>query len=192
MRKLVVTNIVSLDGFSEGPGGNVMALPMDPSFDRSNVEHLRRADTLLLGANTFRGFQGFWPGVKDMADASEENREISRLDDEIAKVVVSDSITDDDLTAWKNTTTVVRRADAHSAVRALKEQDGGDILVFGSRILWNDLLAAGLVDELHLVVGAVVLGEGTPAFLHTPDLDLIDARPLEGSGNVLMSYAVRA
>jgi dihydrofolate reductase len=191
MRKLVVTNIVSLDGFSEGPGGNVMALPMDPAFDASNVEHLRRADTLLLGANTFRGFQSFWPGVQDMPDFSEDNREISRLNNKIAKLVVSDSITDDDLTAWKDTTTVVRRTDAHAAVVALKEGEGGDILVFGSRILWNDLLAAGLVNEVHLMVGPVVLGGGTPAFLHTPVLDLLDVRHFEGSGNVLLSYAVR-
>jgi len=191
MRKLVVTNIVSLDGFSEGPGGNVLALPMDPAFDRSNVEHLRHADTLLTGANTFRGFQEFWPGAQDMAEMSEDNREISRLNNAIAKVVVSDSMTDDDLTAWKETTTLVRRADAHAMVRALKEQEGGDILVFGSRILWNDLLAAGLVDEIHLIVGATVLGEGTPAFLHTPDLELLAARPLQGSSNALMSYRVR-
>lgn len=192
MRKLVVTNIVSLDGFSEGQGANVMALPMDAAFDRSNVEHLRRADTLLAGANTFRGFQSFWPGVQDMAEMSEDNREISRLNNAIDKVVVSDSITDDDLTAWKDTTTVVRRADAHAAIRALKEEEGGDILVFGSRILWNDLLAAGLVDEIHLIVGAAVLGEGTPAFVHKPDLELLEARCLEGSSNALMSYAVRA
>jgi len=61
MRKLIVTNIVSLDGYFEGPGGNVMALPMDHTFDAYCAERLRAADTLLLGQNTYQMFKGFWP-----------------------------------------------------------------------------------------------------------------------------------
>jgi hypothetical protein len=52
VRKLIVANIMSLDGYYEGPGGNVMVLPMDGFFDEHNLERLRSADTLLLGANT--------------------------------------------------------------------------------------------------------------------------------------------
>jgi hypothetical protein len=55
MRKLVVVNIMSLDGYVAGPGGNVMALPMDGFFDEHNLERLRAADTLLLGATTYMG-----------------------------------------------------------------------------------------------------------------------------------------
>jgi dihydrofolate reductase len=68
---------------------------------------------------------------------------------------------------------------------------GKDILVFGSRTLWNDRLAAGLIGELHLMVGPVVLGEGTPAFGQAPatPLPLLDTHTSEGSGNVLLRYA---
>lgn len=61
MRKLIVSNIVSLDGYCAGPGGDVMALPMDDSFDTYNVERLQAADTLLLGRKTYELFKGFWP-----------------------------------------------------------------------------------------------------------------------------------
>jgi dihydrofolate reductase len=64
--------------------------------------------------------------------------------------------------------------------------------MFGSRTLWNDLLAHGLVGEIHLTVGAVVLGTGTPAFDRPPavPLRLIDARVRDGSGKVLVRYDV--
>jgi len=71
----------------------------------------------------------------------------------------------------------------------------GDILMFGSHTLWNDLLAHGLVDELHLMIGPVVLGEGTPAFEGRPAgvaLRRIDVRGLEGSHSLLVRYQVTA
>ena len=84
------------------------------------------------------------------------------------------------------------RADAHQAVADLKDRPGGDILMFGSRTLWNDLLVAGLVDELHLMVGAAVLGGGTPAFGTgpVPPLRLVDTRRRDGSDNLLVCYQV--
>jgi len=192
VRKLIVCNIVSLDGYSDGPGGNVMALPMDPSFDAYCAERLRAADTVLLGGNTYEGFKGFWPQMADNPDATPTHREISRLDDAIEKVVVSDTISADETEPWRDTTRIVRRADAHEQIAELKRGSGKDIVVFGSHTLWNDLLSAGLVDELHLIFGAVVLGGGTPAFGETPanPLRLLDTRTWESSDNVLVTYAV--
>ncbi|MEV4622203.1 dihydrofolate reductase family protein [Asanoa sp. NPDC049573] len=196
MRKIIVSNIVSLDGYSAGAGGNVMALPMDAAFDAYNVERLRAAGTLLLGRDSYLGFLGYWPGIADAPDdrdnraLSADNREISRLDNAIGKVVVSDRLTADQTGVWRDTTTIVRRAGAAAAVRALKEQPGGDILVFGSRTMWNGLLADGLIDEIHLMVGAVVLGDGDPAFLHPPTgLRLTGIRTFPGSDNVVHVYA---
>jgi dihydrofolate reductase len=105
---------------------------------------------------------------------------------------VSDSLTTDDTAPWTKTTTIVERADAHQAVAELKDRPGKDILMFGSRTLWNDLLVAGLVDELHLMVGAAVLGGGTPAFGTgpVPPLRLVTTRRRDGSDNLLLRYEV--
>jgi dihydrofolate reductase len=166
---------------------------MDHAFDAYNLERLRAAGTLLLGAGTFRLFSGFWPAVADDSAATPDQREISRRNNAIEKVVVSDSLNPGDGGAWSDTTRIVPRAAAHAAIAELKRRDGGDILVFGSRVLWHDLLAASLVDELHLVVGAALLGDGTPAFpagLATA-LERLDTRTFDGSGNTILRNAVR-
>lgn len=192
MRKLVVSNIMSLDGYYDGPGQDVMVMPMDDAFNAYNAERLRAADTLLLGANAYRGFKGFWPPLADDPDAPPVLREIGRLDNAIEKVVVSDSLTEDETDPWRATTRIVRRADAHQRVAVLKQEPGREILVFGSRTLWNDLLANGLVDELHLMLGPAVLGGGTPLFGTSPPgpLHLAEARRFDGSDNLVLRYEV--
>lgn len=192
MRKLIVCNIMSLDGYVEGPGGNVMVLPMDNFFNEHNLERLRAADTLLLGARTYTGFKSFWPAVAEDPAMAGVTRETGRRNNEIQKVVVSDSLTADDTAPWTDTTTIVRRADAHQAIADLKSQPGGEVLMFGSITLLNDLLTAGLVDELHLMLGATVLGGGTPAFAaaQVPPLRLLTTERRDSSNNLLLRYAV--
>jgi dihydrofolate reductase len=198
MRKLIVCNAMSLDGYYEGPGKNVMALfdyrrdyPTDESFDIYNAERLRAADTLLLGRVSYDGFKSFWPSVADDPNATTLQREISHLDNAIDKVVISDTLTSEETDPWHNTS-IIGRADAHERITELKGQTGKDILVFGSRTLWKDLLANDLVDELHFMMGPVVLGAGTPVFDEKPavTLRLIDTRTWDGSGNVLLRYEV--
>ena len=192
MRKLIVTTIMSLDGYVAGPGGNPMALPMDATFDAYCAERLGTADTLLLGATTYSMFHGFWPAVADNEDATEAQREISRRDNAIDKVVVSDQLANGIAGPWAESTEVVPRTSAHERIAELRAGEGGDILVFGSATLWQDLLANGLVDELHVLVGAVVLGDGIAAFPGGAEAQLqrTGVRELEGSSNVLITYAV--
>lgn len=202
MRKVIVSTIVSLDGYVAGPGGNVTALPMDAFFDEHNLERQRSADTLLLGRTTYLGLKGYWPAIAEDPTLSpavqldpstaEQHRETAQRNNTLRKVVVSDTLTPADTDPWSETTTIVRRADADQTVRQLKQQPGQDLLIFGSSTLWGNLLRAGLVDELHLLVGPAVLRDGLPAYGPgpVPPLRLLDVRRREGSDNVLLSYAV--
>jgi hypothetical protein len=74
----VVANIISLDGYVAGPGGDVMALPMDGFFDEYNLERQREADTLLLGATTYLGLKSYWPAVAEDPTLSPPSRRIRR------------------------------------------------------------------------------------------------------------------
>lgn len=91
--------------------------------------------------------------IADNPDVRPVEREISRHNNAIDKVVVLDTLRPEHTAPWHNTT-IVPRAEAVERVAEFKREPGGDILVFGSHTLWNHLLSAALVDELHLMIGA--------------------------------------
>lgn len=191
MRPLIVCNLVSLDGFHAGPNGDLRPMPFAAGFSEYNAERLRAADTLLLGRRTFEAFRAYWPSVAGDAGQPPVERELSRLNTAIEKVVVSDGLRPGEVEGW-GPARIVRRAEAHAEVAALKQRPGRELLVFGSHLLWNDLLAGGLVDELHLLIGPGVVGEGVRAFETRPPapLRLLDTRTFTGSSLLLVRYAV--
>jgi len=121
------------------------------------------------------------------------NRAISRAYNAHPKVVVSDRGPIPDENAWSASTTRISRADAAGWLRDARDgdDDDDDIIVFAGHVLWNSLLADGLVDELNLMISPNVLGTGVPAFTVPAELDLLDARAFDGSSNVQLRYRVR-
>jgi dihydrofolate reductase len=189
MARLIFSNMVSLDGCCAGPHGDLGRLPMGPVFDDHNLDLLRTAGTLLFGRVTFGMFQRFWPDVQNDPAAGPVLAEIAERTGALDKLVVSDTLALAAGAAWSDAV-VVRRAQAHARIRALKAGADRSVLAFGSHLLMNDLLEHGLVDEVRLLVANVVLGAGVRLFersLARP-LALVEQRRLAGSDIVLLRY----
>jgi dihydrofolate reductase len=185
MRKLIVTEFVSLDGVMEAPGGEpgyphagwVAGFFSDELGAFKQDEQLA-ADILLLGRNTYDSFVGAWP-KREGAMAEKINT--------MRKVVASTTLDSSD---WQGTSVVA--SDLEGAIRALKQEEGGPILVAGSRSVVHALLDAGLVDEINLQVFPLILGSGIRVYPETAEptrLELKSSRALD-SGVVLQTYGV--
>ncbi|WP_059007691.1 dihydrofolate reductase family protein [Streptomyces specialis] len=160
MRKLIVSEFVTLDGVMEAPGGEPSHPHTGWVLDHQGPEQVRykfdevlEAGTLLVGRVTYESFAGAWPTYTgEFADRMNS----------MEKVVVSGTLTDPE---WNNTT--VLAGDVVKGVAGLKERDGGPIVVQGSGTLVHTLLDHDLVDELRLMVFPVTIGSGLRLFPDT-------------------------
>jgi dihydrofolate reductase len=184
MRKLVVTENITLDGVIDATEGWFQPSG-DPGADESDMlavlqDQAAASDAFLTGRVTFEQMRGYWPQQVD--DTTGVTEHLNR----VAKYVVSTTMTDPQ---WQNTT--VLAGPLAEEIRVLKEQPGRDIVVTGSITLVHELVPSGLVDEYRLFVFPVVLGRGRRLFDQAtglPPLRLLEARPFR-SGVVLLRYA---
>jgi dihydrofolate reductase len=186
MRRIVVSEFVSLDGVMEDPGGAEKFKHggwsfkfRDDQVPKYKLDELSASDALLLGRVTYEGFAKSWPSVKDDVVFADKMNSM-------AKHVVSTTLKTVD---WNNSKLI--KTNVPEEVRKLKQQPGKDILVYGSAKLVNTLLRHNLVDELRLMVHPVVLGSGRRLFDDHAEtlkpLKLAESKTFP-SGIVLLSY----
>jgi dihydrofolate reductase len=180
MGKLVMWNLMSLDGFVEGPNRDISwhGDVWGEELEQLAIAQLRDAGGLLFGRVTYELMAAYWP------NASGEAAEIADFMNAMPKYVFSRTLPRAD---WTNTQ--LFGGDAGTTVARLKRESAKDIFLFGSADLAASLIPDGLIDEFRIAVNPLLLGGGTPLF--KPDtrlkLRLIDARALS-SGVVIIRY----
>ncbi len=175
MRKIIVSEFVSLDGVMEEPSWTMPYWNDEiAGFKR---DELFAVDALLLGRVTYQGFAAAWPGRKD------EEGYADRING-LPKYVVSTTLEEAE---WRPSTII--REHVAEEVSRLKAQPGQDILIFGSGQLVGSLIEQDLIDQYNLLVYPVVLGKGKRLFRDgiATTVRLVDAKAL-GSGVVALTY----
>ena len=178
MRKIVVSEFVSLDGVVEDPGWTFAFGSKEQ--ERFKLEELAESDALLLGRFTYEGFAKAWPSVDDEEGFAERMNGYP-------KHVVSKTL--EEPLEWNNSTLI--KGDIVEEIADLKRQDGKDIAVHGSATLVRTLMEHDLVDELRLMVFPVVVGKGKRLFGETQEtkaMELVDAKPLGPNGVLVLTY----
>ncbi len=184
MRKIIVTEFITLDGVVEAPGGNETAHPhagwqakyRSPEGGKYKLDEVSSVDALLLGKTTYDAFAKSWPGQAGNPFGDRMNQ--------LPKYVVSRSL---QKAEWNNSH-ILR--DLTKDVTALKNSDGGNILVYGSATLVKALLHHDLVDELRLMLIPIAVGGGLKLFDDTRQLKkfgLKSSRALD-NGVLLLEY----
>lgn len=186
MRRVVVSEFVSLDGVMEDPGGAeefehggwCFQFDRGAEGDKFKLDEVMDADALLLGRVTYQGFAKAWPSRTDEAGFADKMNSMP-------KFVVSTTL---EAAEWNNSTLI--KGDVAEEVSKLKEQPGGDLLVAGSCSLVHTLMQHDLIDEYRLMVFPVVLGSGKRLFGDGIDmtvLKLVDSQTVS-SGVLILTY----
>jgi dihydrofolate reductase len=172
MRKLVVSEWVTLDGVFDGDTMDKWFNPFQSADRAAHIsEVIGASGALVFGRTTYEMLGPFWSAQK-----TDEQGPAAKLNS-VAKYVVSSTLKKAD---WHNSTII--KDDVVAALTALKRQPGNDILILGSAALAQSLMAADVIDEYRFLVQPIVMGSGKRFFkdgMVTPKLDLLEAKTLE-------------
>jgi dihydrofolate reductase len=181
VRKMKLQVQATADGYMGGPNGEMDWLKFPWSDDMTAyVQAITDpCDLIVLGRKLAEGFIPAWAS----GPPGETQESIDWMNN-TPKVVITDSLTE---SPWENAT--VANGDLTTTINALKDQPGGDIIVYGGSTLVRNLIAQGLIDELNLLVNPTAIGAGIPIFPTTgAELDLVFAQPFE-CGITAVRYA---
>jgi dihydrofolate reductase len=175
MRRVIVSEFVTLDGVMEDPGGAEgfdrggwgFTFERGGEGDKFKLDEVMEAEAMLLGRVTYQGFAEAWPDRTDEVGFADKMNGMP-------KYVVSNSLQSAD---WNNSTVI--RGDVAAEIAALKQEPGGDLLVAGSNTLVDFLRRHDLVDEYRLMVFPIVLGAGKKLFAEGEmrSLKLVETKP---------------
>ncbi len=187
MRKVILAIQITLDGFIEGPNGELdWAMKEDEETWKDVFDLQKSADTLLLGRVMYPGFEKYWLSVPTNPSSTRNEIEYARLADKMQKVVFSKTL---EKVGWK-TTRIVKDHIAEE-IQNMKQQPGKGMVLLGGAGLVSTFINLGLIDEYHLIVNPLILGGGKALFKEVKErhkLKLLTTKKFK-SGKVALHYS---
>ena len=178
MRKLILFNMITADGYFEGQDADISWHKVDKEVNEFIIEQMKTTDTLLFGRKTFEVMENYWPTEEAIA----EDPITAELMSSYLKIVFS---TVREKSEWENTKFFNRNLTGE--IKKLKGQEGKSIFISGSADLCRTLIKDNLIDEFRLMINPVILGKGDPFFYSKINLQLLKVKVF-GNGNVLLCY----
>jgi dihydrofolate reductase len=185
VRKIIVFNLVTVDGFFAGPNGEIDWHNYDDEMGAYSLEQMKSLGALIFGRTTYELMESYWP----TPDGAKSEPVVAGIMNNIPKVVFSKTLQKvKDGPLWKNVT-VFHEIEPRE-INKMKELEGGDMAIFGSGTIVQQFIDLGLIDEYRLIVNPLILGNGKPLFEDTKSkskLKLVKTRVFR-NGNVLLCY----
>lgn len=184
MRKVIASEMISLDGFLAGPAGDLSWHLVDDEYHQMAVDLLHAATILVFGRVTYELMVEFWPTEAAVSDDPVVAEKMNTL----SKIIFSRTLSRVEWGKWENAH--LAKKDLQETIVTLKQEPGKDVLVLGSGQIVSALARAGLLDEYWLFVAPVVLGSGKPLFQDVQEriqFKLVKTQQLR-SGVVLLRY----
>ena len=181
MSKLVVFNLITLDGFFEGPNREIDWHHVDAEFNDFAINQLNSLGLLVFGRVTYELMAAYWPSPIGIRD----DPQVAGLMNNIPKIVFSRTL---ERAEWSNTRLI--KEDLAGEIKKLKQQPGKDMAIFGSGVIVSSLAELGLIDEYRIIVNPVILGKGNSmfkGFKEKIELKLTKTKPFR-NGNILLYY----
>jgi dihydrofolate reductase len=185
MRKVLLSNLVTLDGFFAGPNGEIDWQIVDEESHQYAIDLLSHVDALLFGRVTYQLMADYWPAAATNPSTSKSDLEIADKMNNLPKIVFSKTLQQ---VEWNNSRLV--KDNIAQEISKMKQQSGKDMVIFGSGSIVPTFMQYGLIDEYRIIVNPVVLGNGKPLFKGVNDkhnLKLLKTR-LFDSGIVILFY----
>lgn len=185
MRKIIVSEMISIDGFFADENNGIDWHIVDEEFDEYAVRLLDEADTLLFGRVTYELFEGYWPKVEEDPRTSLIDKKIAQSISQSKKIVYSQTLHS---VNWNNVE--LQKNISLEVINKLKHQSGKDIVIYGSGTIVSQLTNLNVIDEYRFFVAPVALGKGKTLFKDVAQwlkLTLVDVTTFK-TGVVVLRY----
>lgn len=177
MRKVISLMHMSLDGFVAGTNGEMDWVKLPSAMYKEIMQEIHKVDTAIYGRVVYYIMKNYWPALLTKEDVDEVSLNHAKWVEDVQKIVFSKTINEE---LWNNTIQI--KDNMKEEITKLKNEDGGEMMIFGSPSIVQEFMRLDLLDELRIFLNPVILGKGIQMFkdINMTKLKLMDSKDYNG------------